>query len=193
MKVKIILFLLLSVIAFPFCKTEKNCPAFKAADLSNIAYKSNDTLKFTNAKSGEYNIFIKEVKLSDIYTYECRDLYKVCPCLNYVEVLVTDTYNSKEYSFLKMEQSDVSEMQYFKYNVMGFYLELDFNNEVQYANQFPYLAVENITINNVLYNNVVVYSNLEDASSTVSKVYLTKKLGILRILMKNETIWNRVF
>lgn len=193
MRIRIILFSLISLIVFPFCKTEKTCPAFKTADLENIAYKSNDTLKFVNAQSDEFDIFIKEIKLSDAFDTECRDLYKVCPCINYAEVSATDIHNSTEYVFLKMEQSDVSDMQCFKCNVIDFYFELDFNNEVQNADQFPYLAVENIIIDSVLYKDVVVYSNLDDQSSTVSKVYLTKKFGVLRITMKNGIIWNRVF
>ncbi len=50
----------------------------------------------------------------------------------------------------------------------------------------------NFTIDNTSYNNVVILSNLENPSLTVSKVCLNKTNGILKIVKKDGTIWTRV-
>jgi hypothetical protein len=189
---KLGILIIFSVIFLSFCKTEKDCPAFELVDLQNITYHSGDSLIFENQQSDTFSIIINQVNLSQAFTYECKDLYKICPCINYAEVNSVNSNSSETYVLLRMEQSDVSDMQYFKYNILDFYFEIDFNNELQYVDQFPYLDLETITVNNVVYDNVVVYSNLEDTSTLVDKVYLTKQHGILRIALKDGTIWNKI-
>lgn len=190
MKTKLIIFSLIFSVILPNCKKDKECAAFNAADLQYIAYNRLDTLVFTSSELDTFKIFIKEFVMSQAYSFECQSLDGVCPCSNSVEINAANSGSSTSYVFLKMEQSDVSDQQSFKYKVMDFYLEIDFDSEMQYADQIPYLdVVNNYTIGDKTYNNVAVYSNLDDEVSQVSKVYLTKNEGILKILLKSGKDW----
>ena len=126
MKKTIIISGLILICTLFSCKVDKNCPAFDPSDLSNISYKMLDTLKFTDQQEAVFNIYIQTINQSAAFDQECVDLHKICPCLNYVDVLATNSNSADSYVFLKMEQSDVSDMQYFKYQVMDFYFEIDF-------------------------------------------------------------------
>ncbi|HBX50639.1 MAG: hypothetical protein A2W98_00945 [Bacteroidetes bacterium GWF2_33_38] len=184
----------LFIIATMFsCKHKKECPAFKESDLTHVTYSEYDTLKFVNQQSEEYYIYLQNFILSDAFEDECVDLYGICPCINYVEVMAKNSTSMSPYVFLRMEQSDVSDMRYFKYKVQDFDFEIDFDNEVQYVDDFPYMdLLDTITIQNTLYHNVIVYSNLENANSDVFKVYLNKANGIIRIHEKDNTIWDKL-
>lgn len=193
MKTKLIIFSIIFSVILPNCKKDKECAAFEVADLQYIAYNRLDTLVFTNSDLDTFIIFVKDFVFSQAYNFECQSLDGVCPCSNYVEVNALNTGSSTAYVFLKMEQSDVSDMQNFKYKVLDFYLEIDFDTELQYSDQIPYLdVVNNYTIGDKTFNNVAVYSNLEDEVSQVSKVYLTKNEGILKIVLKSGKDWTIV-
>lgn len=175
------------------CKKHKDCPAFKDADLIHIAYSVGDTLTFINQQSDTMNIYIKNLIKSADFEQDCREIENVCPCINYLNVLAKNSNSSTEYNLIRMEQSDASEMRYFYYHVFDYNFEIDFDNELQYVNDFPYLdVVSSITIGNKQYYNVIIYSNLENNNSIVSKVYLTKSDGILKILQKDNKSWEKI-
>jgi len=176
------------------CKREKECPAFNSSDLEHIPYSEYDTLKFVNQQNETYSIYLQEYNLSTSFEQDCNILQFVCPCINYVELIAQNSAIRTSYSFLRMEQSDVSDMRYFKYKIMDYDFELDFENEVSYFNDFPYLdLLETFTMNNMLFHNVVIYSNTENSTSNVLKVYLNKTDGILRIETKDGSIWNKQY
>lgn len=193
MKTLSLLSISIFIVLLVACKKHKDCPGFSQSDLQYIAYNEYDTLKFVNQQDEEYYIYIQDFNLSEAFEQECVEIENVCACLNSVEVMAKNSTTNTSYVFLKMEQSDVSEMQYFYYKVNDFSFEIDFDNELQYADQFPYLEAEDyVTINNVQYQDVAIYSNLENSSSNVLKVFLNKANGILRIHLKDNTIWDRV-
>ncbi|MDA3904790.1 MAG: hypothetical protein PF484_01825 [Bacteroidales bacterium] len=174
------------------CQRDKKCPEFNPDDLSHIAYNKFDTLIFTNQKNDTFSIYLQNFNLSSSFEQHCNFNEFVCPCLNYVELIAQNSPMGFSYVFLKMEQSDASDMRYFKYRVLDFDFEIDFDNEVNYIDDFPYLELlENFTINNTVYYNVVIYSNLDNSSSEISNVYLNKTNGILQIETKENIVWQR--
>ncbi len=190
------LFLILISVLFFFvfsaCKKQKSCPCFDTNDIVEFSYTAPDTITFENETSELLQIFISHIDLSLPYTYECKDLYKICPCINYIEALATDTKTPTSYSFLRMEQSDVSEMQYFKYTVQGFEFEFDFINELPYIDQMDHLEhYSSYSIGDVVYNDVVVITNLDSETSNIYQVFFNKQNGVLRFIEKSTgSVWS---
>jgi hypothetical protein len=86
-----------------------------------------------------------------------------------------------------MEQSDISDMQYFKYNFRGFYFEFDFINELPYINQMEHLTYHSsLTVGAATYEEVVEIRNLEPASADIARVYFNKENGILRFIINSS-------
>jgi len=187
----IIIISFLFLFVFSTCKKEKSCAGFNPDDLTEFSYKTIDTLVFMDVDSNLFYIYISAINLSEPYTYKCKDLYKTCPCINYVEALATDSRSTTEYIFLKMEQSDVSEMQYFKYNVQGFEFEFDFINELPYIDQMEHLQhFQTMTIGNYVYDNVIEVTNLNLSTANIYKVYFNKQNGLLRFSEKTTNkVW----
>ncbi|MCF8359996.1 MAG: hypothetical protein K9H26_14655 [Prolixibacteraceae bacterium] len=182
-----IFFIALMLSNFTGCKKEKNCPGLDPADLSEFPYPVADTLVFENDQQEQFLIFISEIQLSEPYSFECQEMYNVCACLNSAEALATDSRNNVPYTFLKMEQSDISTMQYFKYNLRGFYFEFDFRNELPYINQMEHLTYHSaLTIGAVTYEDVVEFRNMEPESANISRVYFNKENGILRFIINSS-------
>ncbi|MBN1925171.1 MAG: hypothetical protein JW798_04985 [Prolixibacteraceae bacterium] len=181
-----ILFVGLMLTIFNGCKTEKTCPAFDPGDLSEFTYPVADTIVFENELSEKFLIFISEVKFSEPYTFECQDMYNICACLNSVEAIATDSKNNVPYTFLKMEQSDVSDMQYFYYNVRGFNFEFDFINELPYIHEMEHLIYHSsLTVGTITYNEVIEIRNLELSTANIGRVYFNKENGILRFIIQS--------
>ncbi len=92
-----------------------------------------------------------------------------------------------------MEQSDASDMRYFEYKILDFDFKIDFDNEIAFADDFPYMElIDNLIINQKTYINVVIYTNTENQVSNVLKVFLNKENGILRIQTKENIIWDLI-
>ncbi|MDD3875033.1 MAG: hypothetical protein PHT69_00245 [Bacteroidales bacterium] len=189
-------FVVLILFAFIFfsCKKIKNCPAFNEQDLSYMPYKKPDTLTFRNSVDSIFEIYIQNINTSDAYSFECRDLKMTCPCINSVEILTTDSRRITPYVFLKMEQSDVSEMQYFYYLVQNFNFEFDFRNELPYIDQMGHMEFAgDILIGNRTYNKVVIINNFDMSPANISKVYFNKTDGLLRFVEKSSAmVWDIV-
>lgn len=177
---------------FSSCKKQKSCPGFDTQDLSEFTYAEPDTITFENETSELFQVFISHINLSSPYTYECRDLYGICPCTNYIEAMATDTKTQNTYSFLKMEQSDVSEMQYFKYNVQGFEFEFDFINELPHIDQMDHLKYySSFTIGDAVYQDVVVITNFNSEKVHIHQVFFNKQNGVLRFIEKSTNkVWS---
>jgi len=177
---------------FSACEKQKSCPGFNTKDMEEFTYLKPDTITFENETSGFFQIFISHINLSLPYTYKCKDLYKVCPCINYIEAQATDTKTPNLYSFLRMEQSDVSEMQYFKYNVQGFEFEFDFINELPYIDQMDHLKYySSFIIGDVVYKDVIVITNLDLETANISQVFFNKQFGVLRFIEKStNSVWS---
>jgi hypothetical protein len=186
------LFIILSVFS---CKTEKDCPAFETNDLKYFAYHAGDTLRFTNAASEIFEIYIEQIKTSDSYSFECNDLYGICPCINYAEAIATDNRSSDSYILLKMEQSDVSEMQIYRYRIMDYSFEFDFKNELPYIAEMEHLTfLGNFSVGGKIYENVVKISDLGNSSEMVEAVFFNQKNGLLRVDEKSpDSIWEIVY
>ncbi len=192
---KNLIFLVISFMIFSLfssCKKQVSCPGFDASDISEFSYIEPDTITFENENSELFQIFISHINLSLPYTYECRDLYKTCPCINYIEALATDTKSLNTYSFLRMEQSDVSEMQYFKYNVQGFEFEFDFINELPYIDQMDHLKhYSSFAIGDKVYQDVIAITNLDSETVNIFQVFFNKQNGVLRFIEKStNSIWS---
>lgn len=193
MKIKNLIMLSALVITFiSSCKTEKSCPGFDEADMKEFTYQAPKTLIFENEDSALFEIVITEIIMSQAYDYECRDLYRICPCINYVEALATDTRTSMPYVLLRMEQSDVSEMQYFKYTIMGFEFMFDFINELPYIDEIDMFSYHpSLIVGNKTYYEVVAITNTDEESPGISKVFFTKKDGIIRFIeSESDMAWN---
>ena len=177
---------------FSSCKSEKSCPGFDDGDISEFTYVESGTITFENEASELFQIFISQINLSTPYTYECKDLYKVCPCINYIEALATDSKTPNTYTFLRMEQSDVSEMQYFKYNVQGFEFEFDFINELPYIDQMDHLKYySSFTIGEIVYHNVIAITNSDVETVNISQVFFNKQNGVIRFIEKSpNSVWS---
>lgn len=176
------------------CSKTKNCPAFNESDMAHMPYKMRDTLVFKNAHDSVFEIFLLSFDKSEAYVYECKDAKKICPCINYVEVVANDTRRPSNYTLLRMEQSDVSDMQYFKYNILNFGFEFDFKNELPHIQQMPHMTlIGQMTIGNHTYNQVVEINNEGLSLANVSKVYFNKNNGLLRFVERSSgTIWDIV-
>jgi hypothetical protein len=174
------------------CKKEKKCAGFDENDLMEFTYKTSDTLVFHNEDSLLFKVYINEINKSLPYSFECKDLYKTCACINYVEAKATDSNTSESYTFLKMEQSDVSEMQYFNYNVRGFKFEFDFINELPYINQMQHLQhLSSFSIGDEIFNDVIIVTNMNLSSAIISQVYFNKENGVLRFIEKSTNmVWS---
>ncbi len=176
--------ILIIIVSFS-CTKQKECPAFNDDDLRYIPYKIGDTLNFINQQGELFAFFIEKFKKSEAYNFKCKDIYGICSCINYVDIISTDTENSSSYSFLKLEQSDASDMQYFKYHILDFYFEFDFRNELPYIHDFDnFELIDSVKIFDTFYTEVVVVSNLNNSVSKISKVYFNKTVGILRFSEK---------
>lgn len=185
----------LSVIALSLlssCKVEKNCPGFDEADMKEFSYQEPQTLTFENEDSALFEIVITEIIMSESYDVECRDLYRICPCINYVEAVATDPSASKPYVFLRMEQSDVSEMQYFKYTLKDFEFMFDFVNELPHIDEMDMFTYHpSFIVGSKAYYDVVEITNTDEESPGISRVYFTKKDGIIRFIEKDSDMaWN---
>jgi len=192
MKKTIYFLLSLFLLAFSTCKTEKECPGFNSEDLTEFTYLNADTIYFKNETDSLFQIFISNINMSAPFTYDCKDLHKVCPCINYVEAQATDTKTNTSYIFLRMEQSDVSEMQYFKYNVQGFQFEFDFINELPHIDQMNHIEYfSSFLIGNITYTDVILITNHDTESADIFQVYFNKQKGVLRFIEKSTNmIWS---
>jgi hypothetical protein len=197
---RIVVFICITLIVFAFsnCKRETQCPAFDTADLKHIAYKNDDILIFKSHhydKEKKYEIKISEINTTKSFNQKCPpDLYNQCPCENSAEVVATNFCNDESFVFLKMEQSDVSEVQNFKYNFFDFKFEIDFDNELKYANDIPFLDYYPILIiDEIIYTDVAVFTNLDNPNSEIFKVYLNKSKGIFQFEDKFHKVWKRDF
>lgn len=173
------------------CLQEKTCPGFDANDMTEFSYLTPDTLTFESDSSEVFQVFITAIILSETYVYECRDLYKICPCINYIEAEANDSRSSDSYTFLRMEESDVSEMQYFKYNVWGFEFEFDFINELPHIGEMEHLQhYPSLSIGNNVYYDVVAITNLGNEPVDIYQVYFNKQNGLLRFVEKSTNkVW----
>ena len=177
------------------CKTEKDCPAFESNDLKYFTYRTEDTLRFTNADSEVFEIYIDQIVTSESYSFECKDLYGICPCINYAEAKAQDSRTNESYVLLRMEQSDVSEVQMFFYHIMDFSFEFDFNNELPHIDEMPHLSyMGSFSVGGKFYQDVVKIIDYDSSSDRVSAVYFNQKNGILRIDEKaSENVWEADF
>jgi len=189
---KNLIYITISFLIFFSCKVQKSCPGFGTNDISQFSYKKSDTITFENESSDLFQIFISDIILSLPYAYECQDLYKICPCLNYIEALATDTKTLKTYTFLRMEQSDVSEMQYFKYNIQGFKFDFDFINELPHINQMAHLKYySSLSIGTKVYQDVIAITNLDSEKNDILQVFFNKQYGVLRFIEKStNNVWS---
>ena len=188
-------FVVISLVIFSLfssCEKQKSCPGFDASDISEFNYIESDTITFENETSELFQLFISHIDLSLPYTFECKDLYNVCPCINYIEALATDTKSENTYSFLRMEQSDVSEMQYFKYNVQGFEFEFDFINELPFIDQMDHLKhYSSFAIGDVVYQDVIVITTLDIETVNIFQVFFNKQNGVIRFIEKStNSVWS---
>ncbi len=184
--VKFLLIFLLLIITS--CKKHKYCPPFSPASLIDFAYQQPETITFKSTEGNIFKIFIEKIEQSESYSYTCRDLYRVCPCLNSVKAIATDTHIATSYIFLEMEQSDVSNMQYHKYNVKGFRFEFDYRNELPHIDEMPFLQfIGNLTIDNVTYSDVIRINNTSSTSG-ISQVFFSKKEGVLQFVEKGTNL-----
>jgi hypothetical protein len=183
-----ILFLILTTT----CKKQKSCPGFNISKFTEFCYQQPVTLTFESQEQEQFIVTISSIFQSLPYNYECRDLYGICPCLNSVEAKATDSQTTTEYSFAKMELSDVSEMQYFKFNVKGFEFEFDFINELPHIDQMDNFSFyPTITIGNQIYSEVVVVTNQNQDQSGISQVFFSKQFGVLRFTEKvSGKVWS---
>ena len=173
------------------CKKQKDCPPFSSSDLEYIPYETGDSLNFINQQGNAYQIIITGIDQSEAYDYECRDLHGICPCINYAEVISTNTETHDPVVFLRFEQSDVSDMQYFKYQVMDYHFEFDFRNELPYIEDFPFIQFhDSLLVSGGFYYNVVEINNTDDPVSVISKVFFNENHGILKFIEKSGTDWS---
>lgn len=177
---------------FSACKKEKSCPGFDDADMIEFSYQKLDTLMFESESDERFQVYIEQISRSEPYEYECRDLYGICPCINYVEAIATDSRTATPYVFLRMEQSDVSDMQYFKYNVWGFEFEFDFVNELPFIDDMDMFShYGSFLMDGKVYYDVVVVNSQDDEAAAVSQVFFTKREGVIRFVEKASGIaWN---
>ena len=175
------------------CKHEKTCPQFNTDDLDLVPYAETDTLTFVSQENEFFSIYIQHFDYSESYQVEYRG-FKEEACLNYLEVVASDTKNDTEYTFLKLEQSDVSAMQYYKYTLMNFYFEIDFDNEVPYIHEIDYLdLIPALTLGDTTYTDVIIYQDLHHASPIIHSVYLSKKDGIIKFTEdESSNEWSRI-
>ena len=167
------------------CSKQKNCAAFKDEDLRYIPYEIPDTLKFENQQGEIFEIFITSIEKSEASSFTCKDLYGICPCINYVKVISKDTNNSGSYVFLKIEQSDVSNMQYFKYQVLDYYFEFDFRNELPHVKDFNNIELrDTVIIKNKSYSKVLIIKDINNPRSSISQVFFNETNGILKFVEK---------
>lgn len=198
MKICISIITLFIIFALSNCKTETQCPAFDNKDLKHIAYNENQNIVFRSNhydEEFEFVIHISEIKPSQSFNQKCEpDLYNQCPCANSVEIIADYDCDCEPFVFVKMEQSDVSELQNFHYNLLDFEFDIDFDNDLKYANDIPYLDFLPVFImNDTLYKDVAVITNLDNLESEIIKVYVNKKDGILQFEDKFHQIWKREF
>lgn len=167
------------------CSKQTNCAAFKNEDLRYIPYNISDTLTFENQDGEIFEIFINSIEKSEASSFTCRDLYGVCPCVDYVKLISKDSKNPNSYVFLKMEQSDVSAMQYFKYQVIDYNFEFDFRNELSEVSYFNNIILKDtVVIKNKSYSKVLIIKNTDNPKSSISQVYFNEKNGILKFVEK---------
>lgn len=182
------LLFIISILLFALtysCNHQKTCPEFDIEDLQLIPFMETDTLEFMNPENELFSIVIQKFELSESHTVEWKGVkaLKEEACLNFVEINASDSRNTTSYIFLKMEQSDVSEMQYFKYQLLDFYFEIDFDNEVPFINDFDDMElVPTLSINDTVYSDVIRYLDIANSSVLIQTVYLNKKDGILKFI-----------
>ncbi len=168
------------------CTQYKECPAFDEADLQYLPYVTGDTLVFHNEQAESYQIYIEELRQSEAYDFTCRDLYGICACTDYVEVMATDTENPDPYIFLRMEQSDVSDVQYFQYQLLDYDFEFDFRNELPHIDDFPHIEFkDSLLIGEHVYHEVLMIRNQDQSASRIDKVYFNQCGGILKFCKEN--------
>jgi len=184
--------LIVLIFVITSCKKKVECPAFDSADLHYFPYKQIDTLSFLSSNSDTFMIYIQKIEQSESYEYTCKDLHKICPCLNSVSAIVTDSKSSQQYEFLVMEQSDVSALQNFKYNILQFTFEFDFKNELPYIQQIPFMKyIGNYMIEDRTYYEVIEITNTDNTTTPIAKLYFNKANGIIRWNEKgNGKIWH---
>ena len=198
MRIGVSIITLFLIFAFSSCKTETQCPAFDNADLKHIAYAENDDIVFRSIHHNEefeIKIHVAEINSSQSFNQKCEpDLYNQCPCANSVEIIANYDCDCEPFVFVKMEQSDVSELQNFHYNLLDFEFDIDFDNDLKYANDIPYLDFMPVFfMNDTIYEDVAIITNLDNPESEIIKVYVNKKDGILQYEDIFHHIWKREF
>ncbi|MFC2136720.1 hypothetical protein ACFLTE_01060 [Bacteroidota bacterium] len=187
---KTINYLVFILIIFSACEAEKTCDAFDKANNDLIPYEINDTIIFLSIDSLEFKIYIDDYIYSKEYIEMCP-YFKIsdCPCLNSVEILAINSNEITQEVFLEIEMSDISDMQYYKYQLLDFYFEIDFINELPYADDFDHIKYyEKLTLNNNEYANVAEINNINATKEGVNKVLVNKENGILKFYQKNSAI-----
>ncbi len=190
----IVFFILASVVFFSACRKSVNCPAFDTDDSIHFAYNNLDSLIFVSTNDDTLEIYMQRVETSEAYSYTCKDLYGICPCLNSIKLIVKDSRNANPYVLLEMEQSDRSALQSFTYTVLGFEFEFDYTNELPYIDEIEHIDyIGNLEIKGKLYSGVVLLKNMDLSPANISSVYINKENGILGFTEKNPVLtWSLV-
>jgi len=176
------------------CTRHKDCPAFNPDDMQHFPYPTPDTLRFENASGGLLEIYIHEVKQSQSFSINCKNLHKQCPCENFVEAYATNSRSATSYTLLRMEQFDSSPVQIFRYQVLDYAFEFDFVDELPYIDQMPHIEfIGTLTTQYASYQDVLSISREEAPLLGVSKVFFNKEKGVLRFIEKpSNMVWEIV-
>lgn len=175
---------------FLACKKEKHCESFDLNDTIHFAYNHIDTLVFENRHYERFFIYINSIETSEPYVFTCKELHGICACTDYIRANATDSENSNEYIFLEMEQSDVSDLQYFTYDLKGFVFEFDFINELPHIDEMENLQhYSAYTINDVAYKDVIEVRNMNYNNQNIYKAYFNQENGLIQFIEGNNNIW----
>lgn len=176
------------------CSKKVDCPAFNSFELIPSSYVEGSEVIFKNQENNIKKYEIVEIILSENYSFDCKDLNKICFCESYATIFVSNE-NDKLFEFLKIELNDNNNQQVYRYTIMDFNFEFDFVNDLPNLHYFDNIdLVEEFEIDNEQYHQVVVlHNNDSESTSIVDKVYFNKEYGILKIVEKaNNIAWTAV-
>lgn len=173
------------------CKRNIVCPEFTNHQIIPAAYYEGMIIEFRDNQNNERKLEIVEVKKSEAYEYNCKDLHNICHCETSAEIWVKNSGQENPFLFLQIVLNVNNNQEVFRFNFSQFSFEFDFFNDFQYIELMPQLTyIGELQIGALEYNEVLMIVNDENAQSNIDKVYFNKENGIIRFIEKTAAkVW----
>lgn len=173
------------------CGKKITCPPFSDDEITQLIYRTNDTVKFVNSNNDTLVLVTQNIIKSEAYAVKCRDLYGICNCESNASISASSNLYQSTFSLIKLTKYNNSEAKIYKFQFWDYQFEIDFADFENNINFIENLKLfDTLSINGKKFNKVFCFTNPNPSSSKVKKVYVNNQFGVLQIEeQQNSNIW----